>query len=434
MTQFSLTLENVRCFGKQRFTFNLQEFTLISGPSGVGKSTLFIALAFAINGDSKYLCSIGKKQCKVSFETPQMTIVRSKGPNKLVVKVNDPPFELEEKVAQGYINRAFPNFELGYVPQKLHKSFLAKSPAQKLEFIEHVAFDTEYLTRLVTNCKGLLSERKTNLIKAQQHVVTSESTLTKLNIPRVEINPCVESKDELQEQVTKQGLLFAQRKVDVAVTQEHSKQLREAMESYDTTVHKITMKESTDQLKDLIRQNTNQTFQWVKYQKALRELRKVEVPSKEYDLTVLRDELHNLTVSTQVTRTLNKKKGRILDLKNKLSTNLKGVTLDEVYDVLSDLTKVQTKVVNLSKDQVTYKKLAEALRQQKDIDETLHNLNLVLSLKKKTKVLDTLQADKVKYIGVNKCPHCSELVGIWNNSLEKVPLMSHLQDLSLIHI
>ncbi len=418
----TLTLENIRCFGKQKFTFDLNSFTLVTGPSGVGKSTLFLALTFAITGESKHLCSLGKRKCNVTLVTPHITITRSKGPNKLIVKVGEVTYE--EKVAQGYINQVFPNFELGYIPQKLHKSFLAKTPAQKLEFIESFAFDLEYLTKLLTNCKGLLSERKLAHTKAQQHLITSENVLLKHNIPKVTEQPCSESLEELRGQLAKVTQEIEQCNENTVITRERMIQRQEALEDYNNIVHLVDPDSTVTSIKALLRTTTEQELQWCKYQDALSNLNKLLVPDKEINLTALRQETNTLANNHKIQVTLQKKQAELKKHKATLLT-LSSLPLDApLYELDGTLQEYVDAHIKGSRNEDLTKELKEAeakLQHQDTLLAQHYQLSdqvKILSLKHE---LQQLEEQKQKLIKVQQCPYCHEHVSIWNGTLEKAP-------------
>jgi DNA repair exonuclease SbcCD ATPase subunit len=149
-----LVLQNFRCYkGKHEFIFDDEGMTLISGGSGVGKTTLLMAIYFAITGNCPpKVVSDGCDSCSVSLTFvsfvstthSEITITRTRRPNRVVV-VSGTTY-LEDDLAQQYIYRHFGRFfEItSYVQQQYQKTFLYQSPTEKLEILEKLCFDEEF--------------------------------------------------------------------------------------------------------------------------------------------------------------------------------------------------------------------------------------------------------------------------------------------------
>ena len=125
-----IRLKNFQCYSDRTFDFGSAGITLISGPSGVGKTTILKAVFFALFGEGTKLQAYGKSSTCVELEFGTMRIMRTKRPNRLIV--NDIH---EDEAGQEIIDRFFgKTFKTsGYIPQSNLSSFFLKSPRDKLE-------------------------------------------------------------------------------------------------------------------------------------------------------------------------------------------------------------------------------------------------------------------------------------------------------------
>jgi DNA repair exonuclease SbcCD ATPase subunit len=135
-----LTLVNFGIWTKRSFEFSDNGLTLIFGHSGKGKTTIFRAINYALTGKGSKLPTIGEKKCSVSFSYKGLDITRCNTPSRLAVSLNGSTYEGDE--AQSIIYQQIgKNFEIsGYIQQKGENSFLGMSPADKLNFLEKIAF------------------------------------------------------------------------------------------------------------------------------------------------------------------------------------------------------------------------------------------------------------------------------------------------------
>lgn len=169
-----LTLKNFRSFSSAEFDLS-DDFVLLSGRSGSGKTTIIMGIMFALTGEGKKLMKHGAKTCKVTLVIEDLTIVRTKTPNRL--QVFNGCFKYEDKLAQSMIDSRFKNVHLGYVSQRLYKSFILMSPSDKVKYIEAIILDKEFVCKMQQKCKDLIKyrRRQTDMFKKEKD--TRESVL-----------------------------------------------------------------------------------------------------------------------------------------------------------------------------------------------------------------------------------------------------------------
>jgi exonuclease SbcC len=175
-----LVLINFRCYSKKEIDLGDKGLTLISGNSGVGKSTILIAINFVLYGKGNKLIKHGEKSCSVILEFEDLKIERSKKPNRLIINN-----VYEDDIAQNIINKKFgDNFNVtGYISQNSINSFVLMSPMDKLLFIENIAMNNLDINEKKIKCKNLIKERKEELIRNTSKLEMSKEILNKNKKP-----------------------------------------------------------------------------------------------------------------------------------------------------------------------------------------------------------------------------------------------------------
>jgi exonuclease SbcC len=162
-----IRLKNFRCYEDNTFDLGDNGITLITAPSGYGKSTILNGIHFALFGVGNKVTSFGKTSCLVELDFDDLKIVRTKRPNRLVVN------EIyEDEVAQQLINNKFgENFDVtGYISQNAMNSFIMMNPMEKLSFLERFAFKDIDLNDIKSRCKA-------NITKTHDELIANESQL-----------------------------------------------------------------------------------------------------------------------------------------------------------------------------------------------------------------------------------------------------------------
>ena len=159
-----LELSNFGCYEKKTFEFDDGPgIELIHGESGVGKSTIQQAIQFAIYGkcNMSKIVHFGHDSCTVVFIYEDTHIVRSSKPKKLVLNHTH-----KGEIAQAMIDKEFEQFEnISVCPQNSLKSFLMRTPSDKLEFLECLTSSTA--TEYKTKIKLEIGKRKDELHNTQ---------------------------------------------------------------------------------------------------------------------------------------------------------------------------------------------------------------------------------------------------------------------------
>lgn len=176
-----LKLINFKCYLEKTFEFDDNKFILISASSGSGKSTILMAIQYALYGIGSNVKHYGKTNCSVEFEYDGMKIIRTK---KKRVIVND---EFEDDIAQNIINKKFGDaFNVtSYIAQSALNSFILMNPTSKLEFLEKFAFKDVNLIEIKNKCKNLINQKNEELNKTIYQLEMAKNILSELNEPEV---------------------------------------------------------------------------------------------------------------------------------------------------------------------------------------------------------------------------------------------------------
>jgi len=190
-----------------------------------------MAIQFAITGEGKKLVTYGEKSCRVMLRVGDtITIVRSKGPRRLIV--DD---KYEDNAGQAEIDGRLAKWELGYVCQRLYKSFVAMTPADKLQLIEKIAFNSVDVDGMRSKCKRLIAERKDQLVDASRQRKAIENVLGELGVDRIMEMETKETLEMLlhetkQKVIAERAALATKNRLTISINQLNSTQYDEPVD------------------------------------------------------------------------------------------------------------------------------------------------------------------------------------------------------------
>jgi exonuclease SbcC len=322
----TLKLKNFRKFTSAEFIFD-HRLSLISGKSGQGKTTIFMAIMFALNGEGKKLPTYGKTSCsvtlKMTFQNDEITIIRTKRPN--ILKVTMGSSTKEDNIAQAEIDRLFPNYHMGYMAQRTDKiqSFILMTPTDKTRYIEKMVFGGENVNMLMVNCKELIKERKNELMLVTRERETIEKMLKDLNIKK--INGVM--KERLSdEEYSSQIEHFERTGVSLKNKLMKTENLLKIREDVTKQLSQIPL---IDDEIEKIEYELNRIFshkeQWVKYQQEYNKLKKLNEPVLEMD------EIEKIISDMKKIIRLEEETINIESLKNKITVYNKQITDSTVH-------------------------------------------------------------------------------------------------------
>jgi len=271
-----LTLKNFRKFSNAEFIFD-QQLSLISGKSGQGKTTIFMAIMFAFTGDGKKLPMYGKTSCSVTLVIDDVTIVRTKRPNRLRISVSGGK-TLEDKEAQAVIDDMFPQYHMGYMSQRTDssKSFILMTPMEKIRYIEKMAFGGENVDRLTANCKELVKGRKNEMMLTTRQRETTERMLKDLKIDKTNSPSDVDEEDAYEDQIANNERELNSFRTKL-ITTENLIKIKNEISSQLAKFPEID--EGIDSLEDELQRISTHRQGWERYQREKSRLKKLNEPS-----------------------------------------------------------------------------------------------------------------------------------------------------------
>jgi len=416
-------MKDFLCYKDSTFDFGESGVALLSGPSGVGKTSILRGIFFALFGEGNKLQANGSSSCLVEFDFDNIKIVRTKRPNRLVVNEVH-----EDESAQEIINKIFGDtFKIsGYIQQNNLNSFILMSPIEKLSFLEKFTFRDVDLGKIKGRCKAYISQTNESLVGVVSQLGMAKNVLEEMEQPTEVKFPLKCKSSEREKAIKNEKIRLQNCYTLINRNLRESKKLSE--EISDVKILEATLKsrkETLEYLELVDLKNINSEIESIHYEGenvlfdyeqelaaviALRELYAIEKQLKSdceklEEMRVEEDKLMNSKLA-DYTESLWKEytKNELINM------------VDELEKCISDLSRVESIRGELKKNFICPEKHKEnkVILELKEVD-----------LKDKQNIHDKLLAQQ----GLYSCPSCSAKLRLSN---EELILASEAKDEQLI--
>lgn len=147
-----IQIKGFRTIQQYECEFQSESITLISGPSGVGKTTLMNAIFWCLYGTLKNVRKFGTKSgtCMVNIDLGNMRMTRSKSPETLLVEEisgEDVTATYKDDEAQERIVNLFGSSMIWlsscYLSQGTRNKFLESPPSERLSLLSELCFSNQ---------------------------------------------------------------------------------------------------------------------------------------------------------------------------------------------------------------------------------------------------------------------------------------------------
>lgn len=402
-----LELVHFKCHEKKTVEFEDSSMTLLTGNSGIGKSSILDALFFVLFGTGTKIVTIGKRKCKVVLHYNDLVITRSKGPNRLhLCKGENGEKEYEDQAAQSIIDTTFGSqFKTtSYLSQNQKQSFITMKPVEKAQFLTKFIFKDINLVGIKETIKKLTSTNKVELIKAVSKLEQAKQTSEYQPKPAFMERPLLyeQDLDKQKEQLDREN-----HTIDSYIVQSRNK-----MSLVRTAV------------------NTNMMLdnQWTKLVGELK-VAKQELVS----IPIVQSETIKSYEKTIRLFDTNKRQIELRKRYNFNTTRLKKLIHDEKENMQTELGRITTKLQQIPHTMDQLKRIQRDLKIIRDLT-TIANSSCQIVTKKQ---LDDLVSKRENYLHAIShqdklsCPACESVLVLVDGSLHKHTINQDTQQLTL---
>lgn len=427
-----LQLYNFRCYEKFRIDLgnksSATRITLISAPSGFGKSTILNGISYAICGEpKKNIQTLGSKEkAKVIFDDGNMKITREQGKNKLKVKFNGNETLLGDE-AQEYISHKYSKmFErFSYFSQNNENNFTRLSVGEKMELLRTLVYENLNIDDINEKIKNKHTTILTNITKLNSNIEQNKEKLNEnkgeerydpISFPFKLSSKCSPSSNSAQ---LEKFLI------------EVKKSIEERMEQKDVLTTKIEqLEQKISNLRENIQLEEEDLKQLHIYSKEIKILKQdiINYEKNRDEVKFVGDEL-----ILEYERVLKEKQERseLIEAEIELEKEKKNLQESKSRERarLEKNIKSNTAWENGNEDE-TIKKLAylRTMLENMEILEEWGNLDNLMETIKKTKN----KIKEIKKSGEYICPHCGVFLTLINDSLEKRETQGNVKNIKMM--
>ena len=402
-------MKDFLCYTDSTFDFGNSGVALLSGPSGVGKTSILRGIFFALFGEGNKLQANGSTSCRVELDFDDLKIIRTKRPNRLVV--ND---VYEDESAQEIINKTFGDtFKVtGYIQQNNLNSFILMSPLEKLAFLEKFAFRDVDLGKIKAKCKSYILQTSDSLVGIVSQLGMAKNVLEEIEKP-VEKKFPLKCKKSDRDKVQKNEIIRLKNcKVLISRTEKDLKKISE--ELADVRVLEATLasrKETLLNLDNTLSEN-NKEIHSLKYDGD----DVLESLEKSLIIVLALRELY--AVQTQISLDKSQLEEMRLEEESVMNNTLqeyknvlwKEYSKDELLSTMDDLKKCLSDLVRIDSLSDELKKIGNS----KDLEKNKKELiTKEVELENKQHLYDKLYSQK----GLYSCPSCCSKIRLVDNKL-----------------
>ena len=394
-----LTLENFRCYEKKELDFGDNGLTLINGSSGVGKSTLMMAIEFALFGSGTKIVSNSKKSCSVQLEIDGLKIFRKKGPNHLIVN------EIyEDDAGETLIQERFGKIfnSVSYIPQNMKKSFVLMSPSERLDFLENFAFTGIDICQIKSRTKSLIKQTYDAHTKTVGNLEFASKLLTERVKPKEISFPIKCSKANRERHVKNTEVKHKNSIIIIKKTEKEIRLLEEEMNNI-TLLNAVLSEKQTNldsicsKIEDINEKLKNISYIGDDSLSSLKTDLNHIISKKDIINTQTKYEQDKKRLEELKDKELSEYKSKIQELKQNLWTSITKEEIDEQIMCWKDLLKKRDELKRLKKE-INILNIPE--------DPTLELSKISEKVSNTQEVIKKLNLQKQ----VMSCPHCHNKV------------------------